>query len=130
MTRIVRGAVMLAMLGAAACGGSSGGGPAGVDRNKQISAATDADKGSLCDWFVAMVGGYGAAPTCADGFLEAPPDKTTCTTEFPMCNVTVAAFEDCVETIVAAQATCTAASLTAAMANANCQAVGAAGCFN
>jgi hypothetical protein len=130
MTRIVRAAVMWAMLAAGACGGSSGGGPAGVDGSKQVSAVTAAEKEMLCDWFAGMVGGYGAAPTCADGFLKAPPDKATCTTDFPMCAVTVNAFRDCVETILAAQAVCTTDALTAAQMNANCELVGTAGCFN
>ena len=90
---------------------------------------TDADKNSLCDWFAPMVGGYGAAPTCADALLEAPPDKAACLTDFPSCGVTIGQFEDCVVAIVAAQTTCTQDALTAVMARPDCQAVGAAGCF-
>jgi hypothetical protein len=133
MTRIARTAVTLVMLGAgaAACGGSGGGGgPGGVDRAKQVSAVTAADRELLCDWFAAQVGGYGAAPTCAQSFITAPPSKTECTTDFPVCAVTVGSLQDCMETILDAQAVCTEASLTAAMADANCQTVGAAGCFD
>ena len=119
--------VMLAML--AACGGSSDG-PGGVNRATQVNAATTAEKEALCDWFVGKVGGYGAAPTCADGFIEAPPDKPECVATFPMCAVTVGSLQDCMQTIIDAQAVCTTDSLAAAMVNANCQAVGAAGCFN
>jgi hypothetical protein len=121
---------MLAMLGAACGGSSGGGGPGGVDRAKQVTAVTTADKEAMCDWFVAMVGGYGAAPTCADAYFVAPADRTDCTTEFPVCAVTIGTLQDCMEMILDAQAVCTEAALTAAMANANCQAVGAAGCFD
>jgi hypothetical protein len=131
MTRIVRVAVVFVMLGTAACGGSSGGGgPGGVDRSKQVSAVTAADKEMLCDWFAAQVGGYGAASTCAEGFISAPPDKAECTTDFPVCAITVGSLQDCMEMILDAQAVCTEASLMAAQTNANCQAVYAAGCFN
>ena len=131
MTRFVRAAVTLAIVAAAACGGgSSGSGPGGVSRSKQVNTVTAAEKELLCDWFVGMVGGYGAAPTCADGFIEAPPDKPECVATFPTCAVTVGSLQDCMQVIIDAQSVCTADSLAAAMANANCQAVGAAGCFN
>jgi hypothetical protein len=141
MTRFVRAAAMLAMLmlGTAACGSSSldggggpdgGSGPGGVDRSKQVTAVTAADKEKMCDWFVAMVGGYGAAPTCAMAFISAPPDKPDCIATFPVCAVTVGSLQDCMETILAAQAVCTTDALAAAQANANCQTVGAAGCFD
>jgi hypothetical protein len=123
-------AAAVALTLAGACGGSSGGGPSGVDSAKQVSAVNEADKGSLCDWFVGMVGGYGAASTCDMAELMAPPDKATCTTEFPVCTVTVAQFEGCVQRMVSAQNTCTEAAITAAAASPECQAVGAAGCFN
>jgi hypothetical protein len=133
MTRIIRGAVTLAVLAMAACGdGNPGGGPGpgGVSRAKQVSAVTAAEKEMLCDWFVGMVGGYGAAPTCGDGFIQAPPDKPECVATFPVCSVTVGQLQDCMETILDAQEICTEASLTAAMADANCQTVGASGCFD
>jgi hypothetical protein len=122
-------AMFLAAALAAGCGGGSGG-PAGVSGTKQISAVNDTEKASLCDWFVGMVGGYGAAPTCQDGFIEAPATKAECTSTFPSCAVTVAQFQSCIETIVAAQDTCTQQSLAGAMADADCQAVGLAGCFD
>jgi len=108
------------------CGGSSS---PDVDSNKQVSATTSAEKISLCDWFVGMVGGYGASPTCSDGFLEAPASQAECVSDFPVCAVTVGNFEACIRTIVSAQATCTSASLTAAQSDPICQMVGAAGCF-
>ena len=49
--------------------------------------------------------------------------------EFPTCAVT-GQLQDCMMVILAAQTVCTADALAAAMANVNCLAVGAAGCFN
>ncbi len=133
MTRIAMMAAALAMV-TLACGGSTtpgggAGGPAGVDRAKQVSAATEADKNALCDWFAPMVGGYGTTPACTGYLLEAPPDKPACLTDFPNCAVTIGQFEDCVVAIVAAQAVCTQAALDAVIVRADCMAVGAAGCF-
>ncbi len=54
----------------------------------------------MCDWFVAMVGGYGAAPTCVDGFISAPPDKPECVATFPTCAVTVGSLQDCMQMII------------------------------
>jgi hypothetical protein len=100
-----------------------------VDSTKQVSAASDAEKGALCDWFVAMVGGYGAAATCGSAQLMAPPDKATCMSDFPTCDVTVGVFQDCVQRMVSAQTACTQEAEAAAAASTSCQAVGAAGCF-
>lgn len=110
-----------------ACGG--GGGSSGVSGSKAVSTINDSEKGMLCDWFAGQVGGYGAVDACPTFGLEAPPSKETCVAEFPVCAVTVAQFEDCVQTILAAEATCTTDAFTTAQMNANCQAVGAAGCF-
>jgi hypothetical protein len=101
-----------------------------VSGSKQVSTVTDAEKVTLCDWFVGMVGGYGAPSTCADAVIMAPPDMANCLTTFPVCTVTVSQFEDCVTRLVSAQNTCTPAALTAAEAASSCQAVGVAGCFN
>lgn len=128
MTRVAT-AVLLAVLSVSGCGGGSDGGPTGVDGNKQISAITPSEKESLCDWFAGKAGGYGTTKTCAEGFLEAPPDKATCLSDFPSCAVKVSIFEACVEKVLAAQATCTTAALAGAMGDADCQAVGTAGCF-
>jgi len=113
---------------AAACEGGSGSGPAGVDRSKQVSAVSDADKSALCDWFAPMVGGYGAAAPCTLGGVSAPPDKATCVAEFPVCAVSVGQFQDCIVAIIAAQNTCTNDALAMAAAKPECAA--AAGCFN
>src|SRR5262245_17407867 len=132
MTRIATMAAALAIV-MLACGGGGGGGggngPAGVDRSKPISSVTEADKGALCDWFVPMVGGYGAPPPCAMGFLSAPPDKATCIMEFPSCAVSIGDFEDCVVAVVAAQNVCTADALAAAAARPECTSSGQGNCF-
>lgn len=122
-------AAALAALGGCGSGSSSTSGPAGTDRSKQITAVTDTEKGALCDWFVGMVGGYGATPTCADGYIEAPPTKDECVSTFPNCAVTVGQFEDCITKIVDAQEICTAAALDPVPTSAECMAVGQAGCF-
>ena len=129
MRRIATVAAALAVL-AAACGGTAGDGPGGVDRSKQVSTVTEADKAALCDWFAPMVGGYGATHPCAQAFITAPPDKATCIAEFPVCAVTVGAFADCIAIIVAAQNTCTDASLASAAANPACSSSGPGNCFN
>ena len=132
MTRTAKVAMALLISVAAGCGGGSGGGsgPAGVDSSKSVATVTDAEKGSLCDWFVGMVGGYGAPATCASAQLMAPPDKATCMMTFPSCDVTVAQFEDCVQRMVAAQNACTDTAIATAIAAPSCQTVGMAGCFN
>lgn len=52
-----------------------------ADRNKQVSAANDADKGAVCDWYAPMIGGYGTPPSCA--YIPAAADKPTCIGTFP-----------------------------------------------
>jgi hypothetical protein len=120
-------ALVLAVLGLAGCGG--GGASSGVDGTKQISAVNDTEKGTLCDWFVSKVGPYGSTPACEEAPLEPPPSRAECISDFPTCMVPVSVFEACVNTLVAAQATCTQQSLAAVLADPNCQMVGAAGCF-
>jgi hypothetical protein len=131
MTRVATLILVAASL-ALVIGCSSGGSGSSpnVEGSKQISATTMAEKINLCDWFVGMVGGYGATPTCQQGFIEAPSDQAECVSTFPTCAVTVGAFEACIETIVSAQTTCTSQSLAAAQTDPTCQMVGAAGCFN
>jgi hypothetical protein len=113
----------------AACGGASGppNGPTGIDRSKAVSATDDTEKGALCDWFAPMVGGYGNSPTCASYVISAPPDQTICVAAFPVCDVTVGQFADCVAAIVAAQNACTDQALMDAQARPEC--VAAAACF-
>ncbi|HLK91654.1 MAG TPA: hypothetical protein VKZ18_17310 [Polyangia bacterium] len=119
------------LLLAIGCGGGGGAsvGPAGVDSSTLVSAASDTDKGALCDWYAGMVGGYGATATCAMAQITAPPDQATCVSQFPACDVTVALFEDCVEKLISAQNSCTQAALDSAESAASCQTVGMARCF-
>jgi len=128
MRRIAMGAAALAVL-AAACGGS-GDGPAGVDRSKRVSTVTDAEKAALCDWLAPMVGGYGSTHPCPGALITAPPDKATCIAEFPVCDVTVGAFADCIAVVVPAQNTCTQMSLDDALANPVCSSSGRGNCFS
>jgi hypothetical protein len=81
----------------------------------------------LCDWFVAMVGGYGAVPTCEMAPIDAPPSKAECTVGFPSCAVSVSVFEACITALVAAGKTCTEAATAQAIAKPECQM--AAPCF-
>lgn len=129
--RVARSLAPAALLLAIGCGSGGGvAGPAGVNASEPVSAASDADKGALCDWYAGMVGGYGAPATCAMAQITAPPDKATCISQFPVCNVTVAVFEDCFQRFAAAQDTCTQAALSSAAAAPSCQSVAMAGCFN
>jgi hypothetical protein len=130
MTRIAKifGAAAIALV--AGCGGSSSSSDPPVDGTKQISAASDTDKMNLCNWFASMVGGYGSTPSCSMAVITAPPSEADCVSTFPACTVPVATFEACVRTIIAAQATCTQASITSAATDPNCATVGQAGCFN
>jgi hypothetical protein len=128
MTRLAT-AALLAVLSVSGCGGGDGG-PAGVDGNKQISATTQTEKESLCDWVAGKLGGYGTAQTCQESLIEAPADKADCLSGFPSCAIKVSQFESCIEKIIAAQATCTEAAFASVMADADCQAVGLAGCFD
>jgi hypothetical protein len=133
MTRLAKllGAVSIALT--AGCNGGGGTSDAGnlpADADFQISAASDTDKMNLCNWYTAMVGGYGAAPTCSTPLLKAPPSEATCVTDFPSCAVPVSTFKACVLTIISAQATCTQASIAMAQQDPSCVKVGSAGCFN
>lgn len=133
MTHIAKilGAAALAL--AAGCGGTSSSNDPGnppVAGNTQVSAATAADKMNLCNWYVGMVGGYGAAPTCSMALLQAPPTEADCVSGFPTCAVPVSTFEACVRAVVSAQATCTQASIQMAQQDPSCVTVGTAGCFN
>jgi hypothetical protein len=130
MTKLAKlfGAAALALT--AGCGGGSGNGAPAVDGNTQISATTAADKMSLCNWFAGLSGGYGAVPTCSMALITAPPSEADCVSTFPDCAVPVSTFETCVNAIVAAQNTCTQASISAVQSDPNCVTVGQAGCFN
>lgn len=133
MTRMAKifGAAALAL--AAGCGGngstSSSGNPP-VDGNTQISATSDTDKMNLCNWYTGMVGGYGSTASCSLAFLKPPPSESDCVTDFPSCAVPVSTFEACVRTVIAAQVTCTQASMAMAQQDPDCVTVGQAGCFN
>jgi hypothetical protein len=117
MTKIAKllGAAAIALCAGCSSGGSSDGNPP-VNGSTQISAATDTDKMNLCNWFAGMAGGYGSTSSCVS--------------TFPDCAVPVSTFEACVRAIIAAQNTCTQASISMAQSDPNCTTVGQAGCFN
>ena len=132
MKRIATMAVTLAVV-TMACGGGGGGitpPPASVDRSQMVSAVSEADKNTLCDWFAPLVGGYGSTPSCPDYLLMADANRMECVASFPVCTLSLGQFEDCIVEIVKAQNACTAQAFASAMANPNCQAAIAANCFN
>jgi hypothetical protein len=131
MTRITKllGAAALALCAGCSSGGTSGGDP-GVDGNTQISATSAADKMNLCNWFAGLSGGYGSTPKCSMALITAPPSEAECVSTFPDCAVPVSTFEACVRAIMAAQDTCTQASISMVQSDPNCATVGQAGCFN
>ena len=108
-------------------GGGGSGGPVG-DRNKQVSAANDADKGAVCDWYAPMIGGYGTPRSCA--YIPAAPDKSTCIAAFPSCAVTIGQYQDCLMDLAALQNNCSQMTLDQAWGQPECQAAGAAGCLD
>jgi len=130
MTRLTKllGAAAIALCAGCSSGGTTDGDP-GVNGSTQISAATAADKMNLCDWFAGMAGGYGATPACAMALITAPPSEAECVSTFPNCAVPVSTFEACIRAIMAAQDTCTAASISAVQSDPSCTTVGQAGCF-
>ena len=94
--------MMLFTLGtlAVGCGGSSGSGgtgASGVASGKRLDSLTDAEKGQLCDWTNAKLGGYGASMDCGNGFSIAADDsQADCIANwFTTCSATVAQGEAC-----------------------------------
>ena len=95
--------LIVVMLGALAigCGSSGGGGggngASGVPSGKRLDSLTDAEKGLLCDWTNAKLGGYGMSKDCGGGFsLDADPSQADCVAGAPTsCAATVAQAEAC-----------------------------------
>src|SRR5581483_3970585 len=127
MTRIAK---LFSAAAVALCAGWGSSSSPAVDGNTQISATTNADKVNLCNWYAGLAGGYGSMPACSMALLMAPPSEADCVSTFPDCAVPVSTFEACVQTVIAAQKTCTQASIASAQSDPNCAAVGQAGCFN
>src|SRR4029079_1426833 len=84
---------------AVGCGGSSGGGggtgASGVPSGKRLDSLTDAEKGLLCDWTNAKLGGYGMSVDCGGGLsLDAEASQADCIADAPTsCAATVGQAE-------------------------------------
>jgi hypothetical protein len=87
----------------AACGGKTAGeeespsSGSGIDGAKRVNALTDAERGTLCDFAVAKLGGYGAFRDCGNklGF-RAPKDRQSCIAiSRKPCDATVGDVEAC-----------------------------------
>ena len=94
--------LIVVMLGALAigCSSSSGGGgtgASGVASGKRLDSLTDAEKGTLCDWQNAKLGGYGMSMDCGGGVsLEADASQADCVADwFTTCTATVGQAEAC-----------------------------------
>jgi hypothetical protein len=107
------GMVLAVSLLVPACGGSGGAGASdasGVEASKKLTALTDAEKGTLCDWMVGRAGSYGNPGTCdrtqpaATSPFLAYDDQAACVADSPdatftSCQATVAQLEACVKTL-------------------------------
>jgi hypothetical protein len=105
-------AVSLLVPACGGSGGSDGAGDSGVDGSKKLTALTDAEKGTVCDWMVGRAGSYGKPGTC-DRTQPAPmspflayDDQAACIADSPdptftQCQATVAQLEACVKTLPA-----------------------------
>ena len=116
--------------GSGGTSGTTGGLPAGVDGNKQVVDATDADKAATCDWFAGLVGGYNAQAACTGVVLSAPASQADCVASFPTCDVTFTEFAACVVAVTDAQKVqpCDATAVQTAATSTTCGAVPAS-CF-
>ncbi|HEU0037181.1 MAG TPA: hypothetical protein VFQ53_41510 [Kofleriaceae bacterium] len=93
-------------MGAAfACGGGKGGGGSGVSGSKTIVQLDATEVRKLCEYLVDVAGPMRTV-TCSDGSTVTVGGGTVdeCVSSFqedqlmhPMCMVTVAQFEDCIE---------------------------------
>lgn len=65
----------------------------------RITALDSAQKATLCDWYVGLLGGYGASNPCSNfGSIEVYKDQAVCVAaglKFDCPLVTVAQLEEC-----------------------------------
>jgi len=85
---------------AAGCGdsgGSGGPGASGVDSSKRLDVLNDTEKGQICDWTNAKLGGYGMSMDCGGGLtIDAEASQAECIAGAPTsCAATVAQAEAC-----------------------------------
>ena len=79
------------------------GGDAGlpaIDASAPVNALTDAQKGALCDWLSAELGGYGVSTDCGHGtsVANAMSQAQCISTRLTFrCTITVGQLETCIE---------------------------------
>ena len=90
-------------IGIASCGGEkdaddTGPGASGLEKSMPWSSLTTAEKGTLCDWVAAKVGGYGMTIDCGNGTgYGSNSSQQACIDSLPAaCGATVAQYEKCV----------------------------------
>ena len=116
---------------ASACGSSSTSSASGVDPSKKLTALTDAEKGTLCDWMVARAGSYGNPGTCdrtqpaAMSPFLAYDDQAACVADFrdptyTACQATVAQMEACVKALPTCATLTDASNATACASLSGC----------
>ncbi len=78
-------------------GGTSNDGFPAVALDADIRTMTESDKGLLCDWINATLGGYGVATPCGNGSVSNDRDQAQClATRFRyQCKVTPAQVRAC-----------------------------------
>jgi hypothetical protein len=77
-------------------------GPRVRDPSVNIQDLTDAEKGELCDHWVAIFGGYGTTYPCESGHMEGPLDRAeSASSSFPSaCAATVGQVERCMSALM------------------------------
>ncbi|HEY2899007.1 MAG TPA: hypothetical protein VGL59_00415 [Polyangia bacterium] len=77
------------------------GNSSGLPRTSTVSALTDDQKGTLCDWWNAKQGGYGQSADCGGGDTESDDtDQDDCLSGLDDCDsAMVSDFEDCANAV-------------------------------
>ena len=94
--------VGMLLLGCSAGTGPVGstGGRSGVPSNETVSALSQSEKATLCDWATDKEGGYGKVTACDGGLtLHNKSSQADCVASFNVggtCSVTVGQLEDCI----------------------------------
>jgi hypothetical protein len=73
-----------------------------LDPSVNVRNLSDAEKGELCDHWIAIFGGYGATYPCENGHMEGPRDRAECvSSSFPStCAATVGQVESCASALI------------------------------
>jgi hypothetical protein len=92
--------IMCFVLGFAACGGNDGG--SGIDKNKKISALSDSEVTTFCEWAIAEQGGLGHQTMCGD-IVIIVNTQMQCESQYgnfsASCTATVSDAEACVHAL-------------------------------